>query len=132
MFSKYELVFPNQANFSSDPSQILILQHPIPIYFLLSPPTLSNFAIVNGNTNSTILIMLFFGFPIWSYPIQPHSTSIRCAKVNAKTSQSNLLSCCIKIIKLYVDEAHNHQRTESLRAVSLSKLEKMVNSNSNF
>ena len=29
LFSKYDLFFPNQANFGFDSSQILILQHPI-------------------------------------------------------------------------------------------------------
>ena len=47
LFSKYELFFPNQANSSSDPSQILILQHPIPISFLPFSPSLSNFALEN-------------------------------------------------------------------------------------
>ena len=30
LFSNYELLFLDQANFSSEPSQILILQFPIP------------------------------------------------------------------------------------------------------
>ena len=41
LFSKYELFFPNQTafSFSFDPSQILILQNPIPISSL--PPSIS-------------------------------------------------------------------------------------------
>ena len=70
--------------------------------------------------NLRILITLFFGFPISLYPFQPHATSIGYAKAYPKTSQSNLLSCYIQIIKPYVGETHNHQKVESLRASSLS------------
>ena len=40
LFSKYELLFLSQANSSSDPSQILILQFPIPRAFLPLSPSL--------------------------------------------------------------------------------------------
>ena len=43
MFSKYELLFLDQANSSSDPSQILILQFPILRVSLPLSPSLSNF-----------------------------------------------------------------------------------------
>ena len=42
-FSKYELLFLDQAYSSSDPSQILILQFPILRVSLPSSPSLSNF-----------------------------------------------------------------------------------------
>ena len=86
LFSKYELLFPNQANSSSDPSQIPMLQHPIPISSLPPLPSLSK-------PSSTIPMMLFFGFPISSYPIQPHATSIGYTEAYIKPSQANLLSC---------------------------------------
>ena len=65
------------------------------------------------NPSSTILIMLFFGFPILPYPVQSHFKSIGYTKANAKTSQSNLLSCYMQIIKSYVDEAQNNQKAGS-------------------
>ena len=49
LFSKGELLFLDQANFSSDPSQILVLQFPIPRAFLPTSPFLSNFALDNWN-----------------------------------------------------------------------------------
>ena len=47
LFSKYELLFLNQANSSSDPSQILILQFPIPRASIPPSPCLSNFTLAN-------------------------------------------------------------------------------------
>ena len=44
LYSKYK---PNQASSSSDPSQILIRQHPIPMSFLPPSPSLANFALDN-------------------------------------------------------------------------------------
>ena len=99
---------------------------------------------ITCNPNSTILIMLFFGFPISPYPIQPYAASIGYTKAYAKPSQSNLLSayakpsqsnllsCYIKTIKPYVGEKCNHTKIESLRAASLSKLDNVVNSSSVF
>ena len=124
--SKNELFFPNNL------SQIPILQHPVPIFSLPPSPFLSNFALQNWNPKATILIMLFFGLPVSSYSISSHATSIGYTKAYVKTSQSNLLSCYIQIIKPYVDETHIHQIAETLRAASLSKLDNMVNSNSVF
>ena len=46
-FSKYELLFLDQANSSSDPSQILIEQFPIPSTSLPPSPYLSNFILAN-------------------------------------------------------------------------------------
>ena len=47
LFSKYKLLFPNQANSSSDPSQILILQHLNSMSSLTPSPSLTNFALEN-------------------------------------------------------------------------------------
>ena len=49
--SKYELFFLDQAKFSSDPSQILILQYLIPTASLLPPRSLSNFPLVTWNSS---------------------------------------------------------------------------------
>ena len=49
LFSKHELLFLDQANSSSDPSQIFILQFFIPTAFLLSSPSLPNFTLANWN-----------------------------------------------------------------------------------
>ena len=68
--------FPNQTNFSSGPSQILILQHPIPISSLLLSPSLSNFALVKLKP-----FMLFFGRTASSYPIQPHAYKYWICKI---------------------------------------------------
>ena len=76
--------------------------------------------------------MLFFSFPISSYLIEPNATSTGYSEAYANTSQSNLLSCYIQIIKSHLGETHNHQKAESLRAPSFSKLDNMVNSNSIF
>ena len=50
--------FPNQTNFSSGPSQILILKHPIPVSSLLLSPSLSNFALENWNPSCSFLVSL--------------------------------------------------------------------------
>ena len=98
-------------------------------YIQTLPAQVPNIACRNitWNPNSRILIMLFFSFPISPYPIQPYATSIGYTEAYAKTIQSNLLLCCIQIIKPYVGETHNHQKAESLRTPSL--LDNMVNSN---
>ena len=65
---------------------------------------------ITCNPNSTILIMLFFGFPILSHPIQPYTTSIGYTNAYAKSSQSNLLSCYIQVTKPYVGKKYNHKK----------------------
>ena len=60
LFLKFELIFLDYADFSFDPSQILILQYPIPPTYLPPSPSLSNF--------NTILIMLFIGIPVFFLP----------------------------------------------------------------
>ena len=47
LLSKYELLSLDQANFSYDPSQMLILQYSIPTASLPPSPSLSNFPRVN-------------------------------------------------------------------------------------
>ena len=75
--------------------------------------------------------MLFIGFPILSYPIRPRATKVLDVS-NHVSSQTKY------IIKLYTD--HNilwvtqttHDKAESLRSFSLSKLGNTVNNNSIF
>ena len=47
LFTKYELLFLDQANSIFDPSQIWILQFPIPRAFLPPSPFLHNFTLAN-------------------------------------------------------------------------------------
>ena len=47
LFSKYELLFLDQANFSSDPPQILIQQFSIPRAFLPPSPAVSIVTLAN-------------------------------------------------------------------------------------
>ena len=53
LFSKYELPILDQANSSSDPSQMLILQFPTTRTSLPLSPFLSYFTIANSNPSST-------------------------------------------------------------------------------
>ena len=76
--------------------------------------------------------MLFFGFPISSYLIQPYAASTGCTESYVKTTLSNLLLCYIQIIKPYMGQIYIHQIPETLRPASLSKLDNMVNSDSIF
>ena len=50
LFSKYELLFLDQANSSSDPPQIFILHFPTRRASLPPSPSLSEFTIANWNT----------------------------------------------------------------------------------
>ena len=103
LFSKYELLFLDQANSSSDPSQRWTLRFPTPRASL--PPSLSLFKVYPSQQKSlfnTILITFFIGFPILSYPMQPHTTTvIGYTKPYGKPTQSNLLSSCTQIIIPY-------------------------------
>ena len=71
--------------------------------------------------------MFFISFPILSYPIQSQATaSTGYAKPYAKSNQINLLAG-------YMGVKHaTHEKGESLRAPSLSKLDNTVNSFSIF
>ena len=66
LFPKYELLFLDHANSSSDPSQILTEQFPIPRVSLPSSPSLSHFTLASQLQLllNKILIMLFINFPI--------------------------------------------------------------------
>ena len=131
MFSKYELLPLDQANSGSDPSQILILQFSIPRASLPSSPSLSNFTLVNLNLSlkqsisCSSLVSLFFPTP-FDHTL-PHVLDLP----HHFPSQANQI-----FNKLYED--HNtlkikhaaHQKAESLRAASLSKLNNRVSNNS--
>ena len=83
----------------------MILQHPIPISSQPLSPSLFNFDLENWNPSSTILFMLFFGFLVPSYPVQPHNTShknwIYKSLCRAKPIKS--------IIMIYTDYKTLHQ-----------------------
>ena len=53
LLSIYEIFSLDHANFSYDPSQILILQYPIPTASLPPSPSLPNFPLANWNPSST-------------------------------------------------------------------------------
>ena len=128
LFSKYKLLFLDQINSSSDPSQTLMLQFPISRASLIIsvkfyPSQLKPFF-------NTIFTMFLIGFPILSYPIRPQvTTSIRYTKAYAKSNLSKF------IVKLYADHKNvlikhaRHQKAESLRSASLSKLENTIKNN---
>ena len=92
-FSNYELFYLDQANSSSDPSQILILRFFIPRGSLPYSRSLSNFTLANWNLHQ------------FSYFLLLHSTTrtirIGYTKPNDKPTQSNLLSSSIQIIIPY-------------------------------
>ena len=75
-FSKYELLFKDQVNSSSDPSQILILQFPLCRVFLLPSPPLPHFNQANSNSSSlqsspcSSLVSLFCFTPFSNTPPQ--------------------------------------------------------------
>ena len=113
-FSKYKLLFLGQSDSRSDPSQILILQYPIPGAFLSPSPSLWSYTLVNWNPSSTQSSSYF---PILLYIIRPHATtSIGYTNTYAKPSHYTLLSSYIQII-IYYGSNHGvtiHQKTESL------------------
>ena len=53
MFSKYELLFLDKGNFSSNPFQVLPLQYPIPEASLPPLPFMSSFTLANWNPSLT-------------------------------------------------------------------------------
>ena len=95
LVSKYQLFSLDQANFSSDPSQILVLQYPTRTASLPPSSFLSNFTLKLKPLFNAIPIMFSIGYLIFSYTIRPHATIIEYAKPYAKPSQSNLLSSYI-------------------------------------
>ena len=113
LFSKYELVFLHQANSSFDPSKILMLQFPTPRASLPASPSLLNITLANCNPFSTqsspcsSLVFVFCPTPFDHTPPQ-------------------VLDIYTYHNTLWVKHA-THQKAESLRAASLSKLDNKVN-----
>ena len=75
LFSKYVLLFLDQANSNSDLSQILILKFPKPTAFLSHSPFPSNFTLANWKPYSTqsscfSSVSLFFPNPCVHMPPQ--------------------------------------------------------------
>ena len=102
MFLQYILLFLNRGSSCSDPSQILILQFPIPGASLPPSPSVKFYPSQLKPLFNTILIMFFIGFSILPYPIRPRANiSIGYIKPCVKPSQSNLLSSYIQIIISY-------------------------------
>ena len=129
LFSKYKLLFPNQASSSSDPSQILILQHPIPMSFLPPSPSLANFSLDNWKTllNNPHHALLWIPYLFLPYSTIRHNYWIYKSIYKDKPTKS--ITMHLQIIKPYIGQTNICQNAESLRAASLSKL---VNSNSIF
>ena len=131
IFSNYELFYLDQANSSSDSSQILILSSFIPRGSLPYSRSLSNFTLANWNPSSTqsssrtSSVSLFSSTP---FNHTYHKDWIHQTKWQTKPIKF--------IIKLYTN--HNtlwvkhatHQKAVSVRAASLSKLGNTVNNNS--
>ena len=121
--------FLDQASSSSDPPKILILQFLILRASLSLSSSLSNLTLVNWNPSLRQSSLVFLLFLL-------HSTTCHYKYWIYKTI------CQVKpvkfVIKLYTD--HNtlwvkhatHQKAESLRASSFSKLDNTVSSNSIF
>ena len=116
----------DQANSISDPSQILILEFPVPRDFLPPLPSLFNFALADWNPYHVLNRFPYF--------VLTHSTTCHHKYwIYKNIWQAKPTKF---IIKLYPD--HNslwvshatHQKAESLRASFLSKLHIMVNSSS--
>ena len=106
LFSKYEQLFLDQANSSSDPSQVLIQQLPIPRASLTPSPSLSNFTLANRNpslTSSSSCSSLVFT-----------TTSIGHTEPYIKQSQLDLISSCmqISIPSKHLVKHATHQRAE--------------------
>ena len=132
LFSKYELLFLDQANSSSDTSQKWTLRFPTTRASLPLSPSLfkvqSTEIPLQHNPHNVL-----HWFP---YLVLPHATTHRH---NYWMYQTIWQAKPIKlIIKLYADhdtlwvKQITHQKAESLRAASLSKLDNTVNSNSIF
>ena len=130
---KYELHFLDQANSSSDPSQILILQFPIPRAFLPPSPSLSNFNLANWNSPQHNPHHVLHQFP---FLFLPNLTTSYCQYwIYQIIRKAKLFKCVSKLHKnhnsLWIIHA-THQKANSLRAPSLSKLDNMLNNSSIF
>ena len=131
LFSKHELLFLDQANSSSDPSQVLIQKFPITRAPLPPSSSLSNFtnclanclqiSLANWNSlqHNPYNVLHWFPYFFLSHSATCHHKYLIYQNIcNAQPSKF--------IIKLYTD--HNalwvkratYQKAESLRAASLS------------
>ena len=98
LFSKCELLFLDQTNSSSNPSEILILWFPIPWASLPPSPSVKFYPSQLKTLINTIPILFFLGFLILSHPIQPHATtSIEYTRPFDKQRKLNLLLSCMQI-----------------------------------
>ena len=123
----------DQANSSSDSTQILILRFPILRASLPPSPSLSNVSIANWNSYWTRFsscsssVSLFCPTPVNHAPSQVLDMKAICKSQPIKF-----------ITKLYIDhntlwvKPANHQKTEFLRAASLSRLDNTVYNNPIF
>ena len=132
LLSKYELFSLDQANFSSDPSQMLILQYSIPTASLPPSPSLSNFPLVNWNPSSTQSSSCTSSV---SYFFIPHLTIRHSYWKYQTTCQAKPIKF---IIRLYTSrnallvKQTTYQKAETLRTVFLSELGNMIHNNSIF
>ena len=96
----------DQANSSSDPSQILIQQLPIPRASLTPSPSLSNFTLANRNPSLTSSSSCS--------SLVSTTTSIGHTKPYTKQSQLDLISSCmqISIPSKHLVKHATHQRAE--------------------
>ena len=102
-FPKYKLLFLDQANFSSHPSQKLILQFCIHRASLPSSPSLSSFTLASWNTLSIQYSSCSSSISLFcATPIRPRATtSIWYTKQYANPRQSDLVSSYMQIIIPY-------------------------------
>ena len=118
----------DQANSSSDLSQISLLHFPIVRASLPHSPSLSDFALatwnpLQHNPHHLLHQLLYFVLPLWT-------TSYYRYWIYQTICKAKLMKV---IFKLYTD--HNslwtkqttHQKAGSLRVTSLSKLDNMIN-----
>ena len=131
LFSKYELLFLDQANSCSDASQIFILPFLIPRASLPSSPSLQNFILANWNPlqhNIHHVLRRFSCFVLHHSVTSHHRYWIYQTMCKANPTKF--------ITKLYTGhntfwvEHMTHQNVESLRPTFLSKLDNIVNNNS--
>ena len=137
MFSKHYLFCLDQGNFRSPLSKILILQYPTPRFSLLD----SRFQLPYHSrplckispwpTEISLQHNPLHVLHRFSYFVLPYTTTWNIKWINQTKFQSNLLLKYIQINTLTVKQA-TCQKSEPLRAASLSKLDNTMNSNSSF
>ena len=125
MLSKYELLFLDQANSSSDPSQILIPQFPVN---KLLNFTFANWNPLQHNPHHVLHQFPYFVLPLWITSHHKYWIYQTICKVKPTKFISRIYT---DYNSIWVKHA-THEKGESLRAPSLSKLDNTVNSNSIF